>query len=205
MNPAAAVAHVQATGLNLSNLTNVTILAPNNAAFAKRLPALGLTPQQLLAPQNNSTLIDILSYHVIPGIYTSSNLTDSENVTTLQGGNLTVGVDHTTTPPRISFETAPSWPYNATVVVPDIEANGSVVHVVDDVLVPPTLNATTGALNATAGGANITAGSGNMTMGVPNAAAGAPNAVAGTPNATAGAPNATAGLANATAGTNTTA
>lgn len=156
-------ARLQASGLDLSNITNVTILAPNDAAFEKRLPALGLTPAQLLAPENNQTLVDILSYHVIPGVYTSSNLTDGGNLTTLQGTNVTSAVDTTMTPPMISFLPGFDSPYNATVVVPDIQAGGNVIHVIDDVLVPAAISEQLASASATAGVANATAGVANTT------------------------------------------
>ena len=48
-----------------------TVFAPTNAAFAA-LPA--GTLQSLLQPANKSELSSILTYHVVPGAYTSSGL-----------------------------------------------------------------------------------------------------------------------------------
>lgn len=52
---------LQASGLaaNITNDTAWTILAPTNTAFIDRLATLGLTPQQLLLPENNATLNEV--------------------------------------------------------------------------------------------------------------------------------------------------
>uniref|UniRef100_A0A383WMA0 FAS1 domain-containing protein n=1 Tax=Tetradesmus obliquus TaxID=3088 RepID=A0A383WMA0_TETOB len=129
------LAAVQAAGIaaNLTNATAWTILAPDNAAFTSRLNAsLGITPQQLLLPENRQTLVQVLSYHVIPaGAVFSSNLTDGQNVTTALTGGAPLRV-------RIAngSVTFVGPANNATVKAADITAGASVIHVIDDVLLP---------------------------------------------------------------------
>jgi uncharacterized surface protein with fasciclin (FAS1) repeats len=74
----------------------------------------------------------VLSYHVIPsGAVLSSQLQDGQQVTTALSGAapLTVKLQGGS----VMFMGAGS---SATVTVPDIKAGMSVVHVVDDVLLP---------------------------------------------------------------------
>lgn len=98
-----------------------TLLAPTNSAFAK-LP--GETIDFLLSPEGKETLIDILLYHVLVGIYTSSELEDSSELPTLQGSFVNVALD------PVMFN-------QAGVVQVDILAINGVVHKIDTVLSPP--------------------------------------------------------------------
>ena len=68
------VAAVKAAGLvdTLASPGPFTVFAPTNAAFAK-LPA--GTVETLVKPENKATLTKILTYHVVPGTYTSKELT----------------------------------------------------------------------------------------------------------------------------------
>jgi uncharacterized surface protein with fasciclin (FAS1) repeats len=101
-----------------------TVFAPTDAAFE----ALGSqTLNTLLKPANKGQLSEILTYHVVPGELTSSELSDGQKLKTVQGGSLTVqisGGDVTVN--------------GATVAMPDVEASNGVVHVIDEVLTPPT-------------------------------------------------------------------
>ena len=67
------VAAVKAAGLvdTLSGPGPFTVFAPTNAAFAK-LPA--GTVENLIKPENKATLTKVLTYHVVPGAYTSKEL-----------------------------------------------------------------------------------------------------------------------------------
>lgn len=48
----------------LTNNTAWTILAPTNEAFESRLAdSLGITPEQLLEPENRATLVDVSNTH----------------------------------------------------------------------------------------------------------------------------------------------
>lgn len=111
-----------------------TILAPTDKAFKDRLSEdLNITVDQLLLPANNQTLLKVLSYHVIPaGTITSAQLTNGQNLTTaLAGaGPLTVELKSGKKPRLIGATNA------ATVDVADVKIGASVVHVVNDVLLP---------------------------------------------------------------------
>lgn len=121
----------------LDNGKPYTILAPTNASFAAALSKLGLTQEALLA--DKPLLTKILSYHVIPGAAVlSTQLNDGQKVDTLltdestrQPAQLTVKVKGSG---GVEFDGASS---SAVVVIPDIKAGNTVVHVIDTVLVPP--------------------------------------------------------------------
>ena len=64
---------MKAAGLvdTLSGPGPFTVFAPTNAAFAKLPPG---TVESLVQPQNKATLTKILTYHVVPGVYTAKEL-----------------------------------------------------------------------------------------------------------------------------------
>jgi uncharacterized surface protein with fasciclin (FAS1) repeats len=88
-----------------------TIFAPNDAAFAK-LPE--ETLEALLS--DRPWLVDLLSYHVVPGRLTAADLLQQREVKTLQGQTLSID--------RLEVAQA------------DIEAANGVIHVIQTVLVP---------------------------------------------------------------------
>lgn len=100
-----------------------TVFAPRNEAF----DALGAdVVAALLEAENIELLTSILGYHVIPGAAVrSSDLTNGQTVTTLQGQQLVIGVAGSTVTVN-----------GATVVSADIEATNGIIHLVDEVLVP---------------------------------------------------------------------
>lgn len=102
----------------------LTVLAPTDDAFAA-LPA-GLV-DCLLLPENKEALTAILTYHVIDGLVMSTDLANGD-VPTLQGENVTVDVTD-----GAKFN-------NATVVQADVTASNGVVHAIDAVLVPPSID-----------------------------------------------------------------
>lgn len=118
------VAAVQAAGLveTLKGTGPFTVFAPTNAAFEK-LPA--GTVDTLLMPENKEQLTGILTYHVVPGEYTSANLTDGMKLTTVQGQELTV-----------SMKDGQWWINDAMVTISDVISSNGVTHVIDTVLMP---------------------------------------------------------------------
>merc|ERR1711907_849315 len=118
------VAAVAAAGLvdTLSSEGTFTVFAPTNDAFAN-LP--DGTLDALLQPENVQQLTDILLYHVLGSVVTSSDLSDGLTATTLQGSTVTIMV---TGGVRIN---------DANVIVADVEASNGIVHVIDAVLLPP--------------------------------------------------------------------
>jgi uncharacterized surface protein with fasciclin (FAS1) repeats len=99
-----------------------TVFAPTNQAF----DALGGTLDTLLEPQNKAELAEILTYHVVPGELTSSELSDGQKLKTVQGGALEVRIADGAVTVN-----------GAKVAIPDVEASNGVVHVIDEVLTPP--------------------------------------------------------------------
>lgn len=118
------VAAVKAAELveTLSGEGPFTVFAPTNAAF-EALPE--GTVEDLLKPENKDQLSSILTYHVVSGNILSSNLSDGQVVTTLNGKELTVSVADG----KVSIG-------GATVVTADLEGTNGIVHVIDAVLLP---------------------------------------------------------------------
>jgi uncharacterized surface protein with fasciclin (FAS1) repeats len=101
--------------------------APTNEAFAALLATLGVAKEELLA--NKAVLQAVLPLHVIPSAVLSSDLVDGMVVETL-GGPLTVSLSD-----EGVFFTSEAG-VKAKVVAADVLADGSVVHVIDSVLLP---------------------------------------------------------------------
>ena len=122
------VAAITAAGLadSLSATGPFTVFAPTNAAFAA-LPA-GLL-EKLLLPANKATLVKILSYHVLQAKVMAADVAAGE-VATLEGSKFTI-----TTTGGVKVNTA-------NVTSTDIAASNGVIHVIDKVLVPPTVDLT---------------------------------------------------------------
>lgn len=100
-----------------------TVFAPTNDAFAA-LP--DGTLDDLLLPENQDQLTEILTYHVVPQEAMAADLQDGQTLTTVQGDELQVSVDGDTV--MIN---------DATVTTADVDASNGVVHVIDGVLTPP--------------------------------------------------------------------
>lgn len=105
-----------------------TVFAPTDAAVTALVTELGITAEDLLALEG---LGDILLYHVVGATALSTDLSDGQMVTTLNGADVTVSIMDGTV--MIN---------NATVTVADITADNGVVHVIDAVLLPPTATPT---------------------------------------------------------------
>ncbi len=130
-------AAVEAAGLQdaLSDPeATLTVFAPTNEAFEAALASLGLTAEELLA--DTETLTAILTYHVLGDIVTSSDIaaagTEEIPVETLSGEELVVVVGDDGT---VGFVDQ-----TATVTMADIEASNGVIHVIDAVLLPPSMS-----------------------------------------------------------------
>lgn len=127
-------AALKAAGLTetLSGTGPFTVFAPTDQAFeafAATLPQGGL--QKLLSsqdPQIKQLLVKILTYHVIPGKVTSTDL-KSGPAKSVEGGTINVKLDPAT---GVTVN-------NAKVVQPDIQASNGVIHVIDQVIIPPDL------------------------------------------------------------------
>jgi uncharacterized surface protein with fasciclin (FAS1) repeats len=120
------VAAVKAADLvgTLSGEGPFTVFAPTNAAF-EALPE--GTLETLLKPENKDQLVAILTYHVVSGKVMSTDLSNGQTAATVQGEEVTVDVSDGV---KIS---------GASVVAADVEASNGVVHVIDQVILPPSL------------------------------------------------------------------
>ncbi|KQP92236.1 beta-Ig-H3/fasciclin [Methylobacterium sp. Leaf117] len=130
------VAAVKAAGLvdTLSGPGPFTVFAPTNAAFAK-LPA--GTVETLVKPENKATLTQILTYHVVPGVYTAKDLMKlakdgggEAQLKTVQGEPLVVqskGKKVYVTDAKGS---------TATVTTANVMQSNGVIHVINGVLQP---------------------------------------------------------------------
>ena len=126
------VAAVKAAGLveTLSGKGPFTVLAPTDAAFAK-LPA--GTLENLLKPENKQQLIDILTFHVVPGVAAyADQVVKMTEVPTVLGSTVPVVVKDG----KVQLGAA-------TVVATDVEASNGVIHVIDTVLLPAKKDAKT--------------------------------------------------------------
>ncbi|TDQ17242.1 putative surface protein with fasciclin (FAS1) repeats [Algoriphagus boseongensis] len=99
-----------------------TVFAPTNEAFAK-LPA--GTVENLLKPENKAKLVQVLTYHVVPGKIMSTDLKNGQKAKTVQGSEITV-----------TLKDGKAMINNATVTNADIVASNGVVHVIDTVILP---------------------------------------------------------------------
>jgi uncharacterized surface protein with fasciclin (FAS1) repeats len=117
---------IQAAGLaeTLSGQGPYTVFAPTEEAFAQ-LP--NGTLQFLLQPENRDLLRQVLTYHVVEGEVPASQI--ETGVVEAMGGGLAVRV---TPDNRVIVN-------NASVTQADIQASNGVIHVVNRVLLPESL------------------------------------------------------------------
>jgi uncharacterized surface protein with fasciclin (FAS1) repeats len=110
----------------------LTVFAPTDAAFAALAEALGEEAfNGVLA--NQEQLTKILLFHVVEGIYTSSDvraalaeMMDGVTLTMLNGDDATI----TATDEGIFIN-------DAQIILTDIDAANGVIHVIDAVILPP--------------------------------------------------------------------
>ncbi len=113
------VAAVQAAGLleALQSPGPFTVFAPVDAAFAALPPG---TVQTLV--QNPPQLARILKFHVVAGKFTQADLAKLSTVESLEGSPIPINCSD-------AFEVK-----NSTVIMPDIEADNGIIHVIDRVI-----------------------------------------------------------------------
>ena len=119
----------------LSGSGDFTVFAPTDEAFENLLSAIGQTN---LDDIPDDVLREILEYHVLSTSYKSTELT-STSVPTVGGENIAVSVSNGVTLNN-----------SASVTQADIAASNGVVHVVDEVLVPPSMAPIVGTIVAPA-------------------------------------------------------
>jgi uncharacterized surface protein with fasciclin (FAS1) repeats len=120
------VAAIEAAGLveTLQGEGPFTVFAPTDDAFAA-LPE-GLL-EKLLLPENVAVLTSILTYHVVPGLVMSADVMAGD-VATVEGSTIAIATDAGVTV------------NGANVTTVDVTASNGVIHVIDQVIVPPTVD-----------------------------------------------------------------
>jgi len=118
------VTAVEAAGLveTLRGDGPFTVFAPTDEAFAQ-LPE-GLLAE-LLEPANRDRLTAILTYHVVPGRVTASEVVELGAAETVQGQSVEFRVEDGT-----------AYVEDAEIVTTDIAASNGVIHVIDSVILP---------------------------------------------------------------------
>ena len=118
------------TALDVAGLTSAlegigpfTVFAPTDEAFAA-IDSEVLS--DLLA--DNQLLTAVLTYHVVPGLYTSTDVAGLTSAATLNGKDL-----------ALSFDGTSVMVDDATVLTADIDASNGIIHVIDRVLLPESI------------------------------------------------------------------
>lgn len=101
-----------------------TVFAPTDEAFAK-LPE--GTVENLLRPANRDQLIEVLTYHVVPGKVKAADVVALDTAQTVNGAAITI----TVADDGVQVD-------SANVIATDIEASNGVIHVIDTVILPRT-------------------------------------------------------------------
>lgn len=118
------VAAVQATQLEnvLVNAGPLTVFAPTNTAF-DALPE--GTLDELLKPENKSTLARIIKFHASPGKYDAAKLKDGMRLFQASGHYVDV------------VNNADGITVHGAKIIGTVEASNGLIHVVDKVMLPP--------------------------------------------------------------------
>lgn len=99
-----------------------TVFAPSDDAFSK-LPS--GTVESLL--EDVLTLRKILEYHVVSGKVLAADVTKLDKATTIEGSDVKINAEGGV---KVN---------DAQVVMADVEADNGVIHVIDTVLLPPSI------------------------------------------------------------------
>ena len=130
------VAAVKAAGLveTLEGPGPFTVFAPTNEAFSK-LPA--GTVDTLLKPENKDRLTKVLTYHVVAGRLSASDLkkqikagNGTAQLTTVEGGKLWASLQGG----NIGLKDEKGG--TALVTIPNVFQSNGVIHVIDSVVLP---------------------------------------------------------------------
>ena len=106
----------------LSNNGPLTVFAPTNAAF-DALPE--GTVSDLLKPENKATLVNIIMYHAAPGKYDATHVKGVMGIGQANGQKLKIE------------EVDGKFTVNGANILGTVEAANGIVHVIDQVLLPP--------------------------------------------------------------------
>lgn len=109
----------------LSNAGPFTVFAPTNDAFNK-LPK--GTVEDLMKPENKEKLKDILQYHVYVGGLSTILMQDGQTLNEVSGQNITI---QKSADGKVTIN-------GKAHIIASIPASNGIVHVIDEVLLPPT-------------------------------------------------------------------
>jgi transforming growth factor-beta-induced protein len=109
----------------LSGKGPFTVFAPINSAFAK-LPK--ETLESLLKDENRSDLQGILTYHVVSGKVMAADVVKLKSAKSVQGSDI-----------KIAVKDGKVYVNDAQVIKTDIVCSNGVVHLIDSVILPPSL------------------------------------------------------------------
>ncbi|MDX2260209.1 MAG: fasciclin domain-containing protein [Gemmatimonadales bacterium] len=104
-----------------------TVFAPTDAAFRALPPG---TVESLLRPENRERLKALLLYHVVAGAVPARVARTLDEANTVEGRSVRIR----STSGRLRIN-------DATVIQADVKASNGVVHVIDQVLMPPEMGA----------------------------------------------------------------
>lgn len=107
---------------SVANPGPLTVFAPTDAAFGK-LPA--GTVEELVKPEKQVDLQNILKYHVVPAVYQTKDFKDGQVLGAANGKKLNVHVQDG----KVKINDAN--------IVATVRASNGIVHVIDSVLLPP--------------------------------------------------------------------
>ncbi len=107
----------------LSGSAKLTVFAPSNAAFAA-------VPKATLAKlaADKAMLVKVLEYHVVAGVLPASKVEMLKSAKTLEGARVNFSVKGTA-----------AYVNNAKVVTANVPASNGIVHIIDKVLLPPSM------------------------------------------------------------------
>ena len=108
----------------LSNAGPFTVFAPTNEAFNK-LPK--GTVENLMKPENKEKLQDILQYHVFLANLSTTLMQDGQTLNQVNGQNISI---QKTADGKITIN-------GKAHIVTSIPASNGIIHVIDEVLLPP--------------------------------------------------------------------
>ena len=103
-----------------------TVFAPTDEAFAKLDKTL---LESLLKPENKETLVKILTYHVVAGKVMAADVVKMTSAKTVEGSEAKIKVEGST----VMID-------GAKVTATDIAASNGVIHVIDAVIVPASVD-----------------------------------------------------------------
>jgi len=112
---------------------NLTIFAPTNDAFDAALSSIGVSAEDLTL--NQGLLTEILTYHVLPQPFSAADFGEGGTFDTLLGDDSSCGVGtvDVVVDDGVTIEGGFT---SATVVIADVAAGTTIVHVIDNVLLP---------------------------------------------------------------------